>query len=88
MFNYEKVYWNMDTKEVRNSVNFSENERITLLDLMIELGIMLNKISYYDLESYTEKFQNKFTYKKASTPLFLRDNFFFLSLTNLTGLLN
>jgi len=48
LFNYEKVFWNIDTKEVKNSVNFSENERITLLDLMIELGSMLNKVSYYD----------------------------------------
>jgi hypothetical protein len=88
LFNYEKVYWNMDTKEVRNSVNFSENEIITLLDLMIVLGIMLNKVSYYDLESYTEKFQNKFTYKKGFNSSFSRRQFFFLSLTNLTGLLN
>ena len=78
----------MDTKEVRNSVNFSENEIITLLDLMIELGSMLNKVSYYDLESYTEKFHNKFTYKKGFNSSFSRRQFFFLSLTNLTGLLN
>lgn len=78
----------MDTKEVRNSVNFSENEIITLLDLLIELGIMLNKVSYYDLESYTEKFKNKFTYKKGFNSSFSRRQFFFLSLTNLTGLLN
>ena len=81
MFNYEKVYWNMDTKGVRNSVKFSENEIITLLDLIIELGIMLNKVSYYDLESYTEKFQNKFTYKKGFNSSFSRETMFFLSLT-------
>jgi hypothetical protein len=79
----------MDTKEAKNSVNLSENEIITLLDLMIELGIMLNKVSSYDLELSTEKFYNKFTYKKwLQLYFFLETIFFLLSLLNVTGLLN
>jgi hypothetical protein len=68
----------MDTKEAKNSVNLSENEIITLLDLMIELGIMLNKVSSYDLELSTEKFYNKFTYKKWLQLYFFLETIFFL----------
>ena len=52
------------TEKAKNSVNLSENEIMALLELMFELGIMYKNISSYDLESSTEKFYNKFTYKK------------------------
>ena len=54
----------METEKAKNSVDLSENEIIALLEIMFDLGIMSKNLSYYDLESYTEKFYNKFTYKK------------------------
>ena len=52
---------------------------MALLELMFELGIMLNKVSSYDLESYTEKFYNKFTYKKWLQLYFFLETIFFLN---------
>jgi hypothetical protein len=54
----------LGTEPAKNSVNLSEDEIIALLEIMFDLGIMSKNLSYYDLESYTEKFYNKFTYKK------------------------
>ena len=68
----------MDTEKAKNSVNLSENEIMALLELMFELGIMLNKVSSYNLESYTEKFYNKFTYKKWLELSFFLERIFFL----------
>ena len=53
--------WTLKKQKIRI---LSEIEIVTLLDLMIELGIMLNKVSSHDLESSTEKFHIIFTYKK------------------------
>lgn len=53
----------METGKAKNS-DLSENEIRVLLELMFELGIIYINISSYDLESYTEKFYDKFTYKK------------------------
>ena len=75
--NYENVFWYMDTKEAKNSVNLSEIEIVILLDLMIELSIMLNKVSSHDLESSTEKFHIIFTYKKWLQLYFFLQTIFF-----------
>ena len=69
----------MDTEKANNSVNLSENEIIALLELMFELGIMFNKVSSYGLESYTEKFYNKFTYKKWLQLYFFLGTIFILN---------
>ena len=69
----------MDTEKAKNSVDLSENEIIALLELMFELGIMLNKVSSYDLESYTKKFYNKFTYKKWLQLYFFLETIFILN---------
>ena len=63
----------MGTEQAKNSVNLSEDEIIALLEIMFDLGIMSKNLSYYDLESYTEKFYNKFTYKKWTSTLFFLD---------------
>jgi hypothetical protein len=80
MINYEKVFWYLDAEQAKNSVNLSENEIIALLEIMFDLGIMSKNLSYYDLESYTEKFYDKFTYKKRlQLYFFLAETIFFLN---------
>ncbi len=78
MINYEKVFRYLDSEKAKNSINLSENEIMALLELMFELGIMYKNISSYDLESYTEKFYNKFTYKKWLQLYFFLETIFFL----------
>ena len=78
MINYEKVFWYLDTEKAKNSVNLSENEIMALLELMFELGMIYKNFSSYDLESYSEKFYNKFTYKKWLQLYFFLDRIFFL----------
>ena len=55
----------MDTDRAKNSINLSENEMRELLQLMFELGIQYDKVSAYTLDSYIQKFYNKFSYKKG-----------------------
>ncbi len=78
MINYEKVFWYLDTEKAKNSVNLSTNEITTLLELMFELGILYKNVSSYNLESYTKKFYNKFTYKKGLQLIFFLERIFFL----------
>ena len=78
MINYEKVFWYLDTEKAKNSVNLSANEIMVLLELMFELGIIYKNFSSYDLESYSEKFYNKFTYKKWLLLYFFLVRIFFL----------
>ncbi|HJT85173.1 MAG TPA: hypothetical protein VJ697_11890 [Nitrososphaeraceae archaeon] len=70
----------METEQAKNSLNLSENEITALLEIMFELGFMSKNLSYYDLELYTEKFYNKFTYKKWLQLYFLLvETIFFLN---------
>lgn len=78
MINYEKVFWYLDTEKAKNSVNLSANEIMVLLELIFELGIIYKNFSSYNLESYTEKFYNKFTYKKWLQLCFFLERICFL----------
>ena len=65
MFNYEKVFRYLDTDRAKNSITLSENEMRELLQFMFELGILYDKVSAYTLDSYIQKFYNRFSYKKG-----------------------
>ena len=78
LINYEKVFRYLGNEKAKNSTNLNENEIIALLQLMFELGIQYNKVSGYNLESYTKKFYNKFTYKKGLQLYFFLERIFFL----------
>ena len=55
----------MDTERAKNSISLSENEMRELLQVMFELGIQYDKVSAYTLDSYIQKFYNRFSYKKG-----------------------
>jgi len=68
----------LGNEKAKNSTNLTENEIMALLQLMFELGIIYKNFSSYDLESYSEKFYNKFTYKKWLQLYFFLERIFFL----------
>jgi hypothetical protein len=55
----------LDEEKAKNVVNLSESEIMTILQLLFELGILYGKAYTYNLDSYAERFYNKFSTKKG-----------------------